>query len=237
MAGAVGDFPGVLRLGDLEVAVSVSEGRKSVRLTVERDASVTAVVSPRISTAELTKMIEAKRSWLYGKLAEKRDLGQLPPSKEYISGEGFLYLGRSYRLKVVDAGDVRLVRGRLELARGGGAKELVGWYQRVGTPWLLRRVQPWASRMGADMTGLRVRPLGYRWGSCSHDRTVNIHWATMQLPPTLIDYVLVHELAHLRRPNHGSEFWRLVNRLLPGYEEYRERLRRAGNDLWLPERG
>jgi predicted metal-dependent hydrolase len=231
------DFPGILHVGDLEVAVSVSERCKSVRLTVERDASVTAVVLPQVSRAELVKMVEAKRSWLYGKLAEKRDLGEVPPNKEYISGEGFLYLGRSYRLKIVDAGDVRLIRGRLELAKGGGAKELVRWYRRVGDPWLRKRVQPWVSRIGTEMTGLRVRPLGYRWGSCSRDRNLNIHWAAMQLPPTLIDYILVHELAHLHRPDHGPEFWRIVERTMPGHEEYRERLRRAGNDLWLPEEG
>ncbi|WP_063819352.1 M48 family metallopeptidase [Herbidospora cretacea] len=231
------DFPGVLRVGGLEVAVSVSERRRSVRLTVERDASVTAVVPPQVSKAELVKMVEAKRSWLYRKLAEKRDLGEAPPEKEYVSGEGFLYLGRSYRLRIVASGDVRLIRGRLELAKGGAAKDLVRWYRRVGEPWLRKRVQPWVSRMGAEMTGLRVRPLGYRWGSCSQDGQVNIHWATMQLPPTLIDYVLVHELAHLQRPDHGPEFWRIVERAMPGYEDYRQRLRSRGNELWLPEEG
>ncbi|MEV0974985.1 M48 family metallopeptidase [Microtetraspora glauca] len=237
MLVTVSDFPGVLHVGELRIAVSVSDRRKSVRLTVERDASVTAVVPPGISKNELTRMVEAKRPWLYGKLAEKRDLGENPPEKEYVSGEGFLYLGRSYRLRIVDSGDVRLSRGRLELAEGGGARDLVRWYRRVGDPWLRRRVQPWVSRMGTEMTGLRVRPLGYRWGSCSQDGQVNIHWATMQLSPTLIDYVLVHELAHLRRPDHGPEFWRIVERTMPGYEDCRERLRRAGNDLWLPEGG
>ncbi|WP_214104591.1 M48 family metallopeptidase [Acrocarpospora catenulata] len=231
------EFPGVLRVGDLEVAVSVSERRKSVRLTVERDSSVVAIVPPQVSKAELVRMVENKRTWLYGKLAEKRDLGVPPPAKEYISGEGFLYLGRSYRLRIIESGCVKLIRGRLELPKGGGAKELVDWYRRVGDPWLRRRVPSWASRMGAELTGLRVRPLGYRWGSCSQDGQINIHWATMQLPPSLIDYVLVHELAHLQRPDHGPDFWRIVDRTLPGYAEHRERLRRAGNNLWLPEEG
>ncbi len=237
MLVTVSDFPGVLRVGDLEVAVSVSERRKSVRLTVERDASVTAVVPPQISTTDLAKLVEAKRSWLYGKLAEKRELGEAPPEKQFVSGEGFRYLGRSYRLRIVPAGEVRLVRGRLELPEGGDAKELVGWYRRVGHPWLTRRIQPWAARMGVELAGLRVRPLGYRWGSCSRDGQVNIHWATMQLSPSLIDYVLVHELAHLKRPDHGAAFWRIVELALPDYEEYRERLRRTGDDLWLPEEG
>ncbi|WP_190188663.1 M48 family metallopeptidase [Streptomyces minutiscleroticus] len=232
-------LPGMLRVGDLEVIVSVSDRRKSVRLTVERDASVTAVAPSQVSRGELIRVIEAKRSWLYGKLAERRELGETRPAREYVSGEGFPYLGRSYRLRIVEPGSrVRLVRGRLELGEDGGAGELVRWYCGVGEPWLKRRIQPWASRMGAaEWTGLRVRPLGYRWGSCSLNGRLNMHWATMQLPPTLIDYVLVHELAHLRRGDHGSEFWRLVERTMPGYQDRRERLRRLGPDLWLPEEG
>ncbi|MFJ5551505.1 M48 family metallopeptidase [Streptomyces sp. NPDC093225] len=233
-------FPGMLQVGDLEVSVFVSDRRKSVLLTVERDASVSAVAPSQVSRVELIKVIEAKRSWLYGKIAERQELGEAMPAREYVSGEGFSYLGRSYRLRIVEPGSrVRLVRGRLELGKDGGARELVRWYCEVGEPWLKRRLQPWTSRMGceAEWAGLRVRPLGYRWGSCSLDGHLNIHWATMQLPPTLIDYVLVHELAHLQRGDHGSEFWRLVERAMPGYQDRRERLRRIGPGLWLPDEG
>ncbi|MEU6749394.1 SprT family zinc-dependent metalloprotease [Spirillospora sp. NPDC046719] len=232
------DFPGMLHVGDLDVAVAVSERRRTVRLTVERDASVTAVVPPSTTRDELAKMVQAKRSWLYGKLAERRELPEPHPERQIVSGEGFLYLGRSYRLRIVEAGTpVKLVRGRLLLGEGGGARDLVRWYQRVGEPWLAKRVEPWASRMGARITGLRVMPLGYRWGSCSSSGRLNIHWATMQIPPTLIDYVLVHELAHLERPDHGAGFWQIVERAMSGYEERRERLRRFGPDLWLPDEG
>ncbi|MFI8218716.1 M48 family metallopeptidase [Streptomyces sp. NPDC085932] len=238
MLVTVSDFSGVLRVGDLEVVVSVSDRRKSVRLTVERDASVTAVTPPQVSRDELVKIVEAKRAWLYSKLAEHRELGPVRPAREYVAGEGFPYLGRSYRLRIVGSGnEVRLIRGRLELHKGGGARELVHWYCRVGEPWLKRRIGPWASRMGLEVTGLRVQSLGYRWGSCSHDGRVNIHWATMQLPPTLIDYVLVHELAHLRQRDHSKDFWRLVEQTMPDYEDRRERLRHLGPDLWMPDQG
>src|SRR5690349_10233929 len=106
MLVTVSNFPGVLRVGDLLVAVSVSDRRKSVRLTVERDASVSAVVPPQISTAELAKLVEAKRPWLYRKLSEKRELGEAPPEKSFVPGEGFRYLGRSYRLRIVPEGEV-----------------------------------------------------------------------------------------------------------------------------------
>ena len=103
----------------------------------------------------------------------------------------------------------------------------------TGEPWL-QRSGPWAQRMHVEVTALRVLPLGYRWGSCTPDGKVNIHWAAMQLPPDLVDYVLVHELAHLRRRDHGPEFWRIVEFAMPDYPARRDRLRRLGPDLWLP---
>ncbi|GAA2873838.1 hypothetical protein GCM10010517_34420 [Streptosporangium fragile] len=81
--------------------MSVSPRRRSVRLTVERDASVTAVAPPQVTRAEPARMVEAKRSWLYGKLVERREPGESRPPREYVSGERFLYLGRSYRLRIV----------------------------------------------------------------------------------------------------------------------------------------
>ena len=89
--------------------------------------------------------------------------------------------------------------------------------------------------MTADVTALRVLPLGYRWGSCTSDGKVNIHWATMQLPPELVDYVLVHELAHRHYPDHSQDFWRAVERALPDYQARRVRLRHVGPGLWLPD--
>jgi predicted metal-dependent hydrolase len=230
---------GVLRIDDLDIHVQVSDQRRTVRLTVERDGSVTAVVPPGLNRLALDKAVRAKRRWLYEKLAERRALGQWRPPRQFVSGEGFSYLGRSYRLLLVDeaTAPVRLLRGRLELRRDcveDAARHLTRWYRRTGHPWLRRRLEPWADRMDVQVAELRVLPLGYRWGSCRPDGRVNIHWATMQLPPDLVDYVLAHELAHLMRPDHSTEFWRLLERAMPDYQTRRERLRQLGPGLWLP---
>jgi predicted metal-dependent hydrolase len=177
---------------------------------------------------------------LYGKLAERDSLSEGRPPREYVSGEGFPYLGRSYRLLVVQTGstDVRLLRGRLEIRQDAlqdPSTPLIGWYTRRGESWLPERLRPWAERLAVARGELRVRPLGYRWGSCSLRGDLNIHWATMQLPPDLIDYVLVHELAHVHVPDHSKRFWRTVQRAMPDCDARRDRLRRLGPDLWLPE--
>ena len=125
-------LPGILRVGDLDVTVQISDRRSSIRLTVERDATLTAVVPLGTGTTELTKALKAKRRWLYGKLRERADIGQPRPPREYVTGEGFPYLGRSYRLLLVDEArqTVRLHRGRLELRRdaaGDAARDLTRW--------------------------------------------------------------------------------------------------------------
>ncbi len=232
--------PAVVRIGDLDVHVRVSQGRRTIRITVERDASVTAIVPPLVDEAKLAKVLNAKRRWVYAKLAERASLGDLRAPRQYVSGEGFSYLGRSYRLRVVTESPVpvRLVRRRLELRRDcvdDAADHLARWYRRAGESWLHKRLESWAQRMAAPVSELRVLPLGFRWGSCTPDRKVNIHWAAMQLPPDLVDYVLAHELAHLHRPDHSPAFWRLVERAMPDYEARRDRLRRLGPDLWFPE--
>lgn len=230
----------VIRIGDLDVHVTVSNRLRTVRLTVERDATVTAVIPPATDEAKLAKAITAKRPWLYAKLRERAETGMPRPPREFVSGEGFPYLGRSYRLLLIDEATrpvVRLHRGRLELRRDcadDGARHLVHWYRQVGGPWLRKRIAPWAQRMEVEMADLRVLPLGYRWGSCTAVGKLNIHWATMQLPPDLINYVLVHELAHVGHPDHSPDFWRAVERPLPDFAARRTRLRLTGPALWLP---
>jgi predicted metal-dependent hydrolase len=240
-AGPGGCFPKphVLTIGRLDVHVTVSTRRRTVGLFVERDATVTAAVPPGTDEVTLTRIVTAKQPWLYAKLRDRAETGTSRPPRQFVSGEGFPYLGRSYRLLIVDesAEMVRLQRGRLHLRTDGvpnATGHLVRWYRTVGEAWLHQRIAPWAQRMGINLPALRVRSLGYRWGSCSADGTIHFHWATMQLSPHLIDYVLVHELAHVRHPNHATEFWRTVDRAMPGYEVRRITLKQVGPNLWLP---
>ena len=134
---------------------------------------------------------------------------------------------------------VRLEAGRFHLpatqARQGAAL-MRHWYTETGGHWLRHRIRPWAARLGEQQVAVEVLDLGYRWGSArptDGPQRINIHWATLQLPPSLIDYVLVHELAHLRETNHTPEFWATVARLMPGYQQQRAALATAGTTIWL----
>lgn len=222
-----------LTVDELTFEVRRSGRRRTLELTIERDGDLVLSTPPDVATGLIEDFVREKRFWLFTKLAEKEALQRPVPTKEFVTGEGFAYLGRSYRLLLVDEQDVplKLEGGRFRLLRSEvprGREHFVGWYSTRGTAWLRPRVARWAGRMGVRPTGIQVRELGYRWGSCGTAGTVNFHWATLLLPPSIVDYVIVHELAHLVEANHTPEFWLRVGRALPEYEQ------RKG---WLAEHG
>ena len=133
----------------------------------------------------------------------------------------------------------RLERGRFHMnpsQAGEGTAAMRRWYITTGAQWLQRRAHPWAARMGEDTIEVAVRDLGYRWGSArptEGTQRINVHWAALQLPPSLIDYILVHELAHLHETNHTPKFWTIVARLMPAYETHKSILATFGKNIWL----
>ena len=223
----------VLTVGDLSFEVLRSVRRGSMQITVDRGGELLLSAPEGCPTAELERFVREKRFWVYTKLAAKDALGPPTPDKEFVNGEGFLYLGRSHRLLLVDEQDapVKLEHGRFKMSRSAaaaGREHLVDWYKARARPWLGARVERLRSRVGVEPTGLTVQDLGYRWGSCGKGGRLFFHWRVMLLPPRVIEYVVVHELVHLVEPHHTPGFWRRVERALPDFEARRR---------WLAERG
>ena len=222
-----------LQVDDLALEVRRSPRRRSLRLTVDRGGELIITSPPDASDDELTAFVREKQFWVYAKLAEKAALQQPVGGKQFVSGEGFYYLGRSYRALLVDkqTAPLKLIGGRFRLRRDEahrGRVHFIRWYSEHAHPWLSRRVDTWASRMEVEPSGIEVRDLGYRWGSCGRSGGLNFHWAAILLPPSIVDYVVVHELAHLREPTHSTAFWTHVGRTLPEYESRKR---------WLAEQG
>ena len=229
-----------LSVAGLDFEVQLSAARRSIGITVDRDGTLIVSAPQDCDESELAAFAYEKRLWVYKKLAEKDLLLSTRPAREFVTGEGFAYLGRSHRLLVSEGvqSPVKLERGRLMIrkdvatsSRAGAA--IADWYRTRALRWLPRRVEPWAERMGVQPSVLDVRDLGYRWGSLGKNDRLNFHWATIQLPPTLIDYVIVHELAHVHEPNHGHNFWLRLERSMPGYRAMKKDLATAGTSLWL----
>ena len=222
-----------LELDELTFEVRRSPRRKTLEVIVDRGGELILAVPTSTDDAAIAEFVRERRFWLFSKLAEKELHQQPPPSREFVTGEGFMYLGKSYRLLLVErqgsplilhAGRFRLIRSEAERGR----EHFIQWYSAHAKVWLKSRLKDWTVRLDAKPKDLKLRDLGYRWGSCTQGGTLNFHWAVILLPANVVDYVIVHELAHLHEPNHTPEFWGRVERAMPDYEQRK---------LWLAERG
>lgn len=222
-----------LTVDDLALEVRWSPHRKTLGLTVDRGGELILSAPVGTDPAVLEEFVREKRFWIYTKLAEKEALRHPVSRKELVTGEGFPYLGRSYRLLLVteQSAPLKLEQGRFKLLHSetrSGRNHFIRWYTGHARPWLEGRVSRLAPRVGVEPRGVTVRDLGFRWGSCGKARTLNFHWAAILLPPSVIEYIVIHELVHLLEANHTPAFWLRVERVMPDYENRKK---------WLAERG
>lgn len=222
-----------IAVDDLRFEVRGSSRRRSLQVTVDRDGELILFAPPHCDRVVLEKFIRDERSWIYRKLAEKEALRRPVSAREYVNGEGLPYLGRNYRLLLVpeQTVPVKLEGGRFKMRRAAaadGRQHMIRWYEKHAQPWLAARVERFGQRVGVHASTVAVRDLGYRWGSCGKGEKLYFHWRSILLPPSIVEYVVVHELVHLRVAHHTTDFWLRVERAMPDFAERKQ---------WLAERG
>ncbi len=211
-----------LTVDGLTFAIRWSARRATVGITVARDGDLRVAAPRGTSPARVEKAIRTKLPWVRRKLAEFAEMGPPAEPRRLVPGERLPYLGRTYRLTLADAGGqpVRLTRGRFEMSHhlDGAAREaMLAWYARRARLRIGQRVAHFAPLLNVVPSAVVVRDLGRRrWGVChTGTRVVSFHWELVLQPMRILDYVVVHELAHLLEPNHGPSFWRHVEEVLP----------------------
>lgn len=234
--GATGKVEACLEVGDLQFAIRRSARRRTMEITVERTGELVLSAPPDVGTERLREFIDEKRFWIYTKLAEKDRLQRKVPRKEFVRGEGFLYLGRTHRLKMTESQEIplKLANGRFVLRHDAQAlarEHFIRWYCQRAYAWLSGRVDDYRSRMEVAPAGVKVQDLGYRWGSCGKGDWLYFHWKTILLPARIAEYVVVHEIAHLHEPHHTPAFWLRVERAMPDYAQRRAWLAEHGIDV------
>ena len=214
--------------------------RKTASIYVEREGQITLIAPEGLSDQKIERVLEAKRRWIYKNLAEWHDLNATRIERQFVNGEGFLYLGRSYRLKLVPKQDEPLLLkdGYFCLTAGlqAAAKAAAAFrdfYRDKGLVRIKERVAYFQTRMDVEPKSVKILDLQHRWASWTPGGNLNFHWKCMMAPATILDYIVVHELAHLICPNHSAKFWNEVDKVLPDFGERKEWLRvhGAGMDL------
>ena len=216
----------------------VRSRRTTADIVVERDGRVIVRAPAEFPDERIEDIVQSKRYWIYKTLAEWRDLNATRVLREYRNGEGFLYLGRSYRLSLVADQDVPLLlrNGRFCLRRDLVDRgEVVAakaafreYFIARGQERLVQRVRYYAPKVGVTPRDIDVRELGHRWASCSPKGNLVFHWKCMMAPPTIIDYIVIHELCHFHSLDHTEVFWNEVDKVLPDYRERKEWLKKNG---------
>ena len=214
--------------GPVEYLLVRRRGRRGVGLKV--DSSGLTVSAPlTVPLARIEKMVLESESWVLGKLAVWRH--RQVPVQRWDDGAGLPYLGEALVLRLapgrrtcaeVAGGELRVTVA--SMAEEAVRRAVVAWYRRAALAHLAHRAFLYSRLAGLAPPRVLLSSANSRWGSCNSRREVRLSWRLVKAPPALIDYVVCHELAHLRHMNHSRDFWAEVGRLCPDYKRLRDEL-------------
>ncbi len=211
--------------------------RKNLRVVVNPNLTVIVYAPKRAATREIDDAVAKKARWIAKTLDKVEAYHPLPTPKQYISGETFVYLGRQYRLKIITGalGTAKLCGRYLWVSvadrqkREEVRKQVKQWYRKHAKATFERYLDQCyvvASRHGVPEPTLCVRKMRRRWGSCAASSRITLNVGLVQVPVHCIEYVIMHELCHLRHHNHSPSFYRLLTRCMPDWRGRKDTLDR-----------
>ncbi len=214
------------------------ERKKTVALRVLPNGEVTVYV-PKFTPMEfIDRFIASRADWIEKRRRHFVEIQKKAPPLEFVSGETVHVFGRPLRLKIdrKPTPNGPLIGQRAnrihitipphhpkvaETVRGS----LEEWLTERTAAYILNHIGEYKKLLGVSPTAIKVVSQGKRWGSCSRKGTLRFNWKLSMMPPSIINYVIVHELCHLKVPNHSPAFWRVVQSVLPDYKRRREKLK------------
>lgn len=216
--------------------------RKSIGLAINDDGL--QVTAPNWATlGQIDEAVIAKARWIQGKLRIRQDRQEhlATADTQWRHGGAIPYLGQSIILELDSAqkqarfcgelfapatGDVLMLPLPADASRDRVRDSVHAWLQQQAAAWFEQRLRHFLDISQLAIRRWRLSAAATRWGSCSSEGSIMLNWRLIHFQHDIIDYVIVHEIAHLREMNHSKNFWREVGRILPGFERARDALRR-----------
>ena len=208
------------------------------------DDGLRVTAPKRITLADIDSAIRAKQRWILGKLherGERRALRQEKPPVAWIDGARLPYLGGDITLRLEPATRSRCVfdaeAGQLTVGVVAGLAEwqlqerVRLWFQGEAKRVFAERLDVYAARLGVHYSSMALSSAGTRWGSCTVDGSIRLNWRLIHYALPLIDYVVAHELAHLKEMNHSPRFWATVESVYPDYDGAKAALRKRSQEM------
>ncbi len=225
---------------EIEYHIRRGKRKKSIAISISSACQVVVLAPQVLSKENIREVVRKKSRWILKKQADFKKLRELYPEKEYVSGERLLFLGRKYRLKLLDAEDdsapepaiigrrllIKINKSLVLENRKKTIKEVLAkWYYSRASEILLQRAKRYSELLNLVPNKILVRNQQKRWGSCSRSGILRFNWRIALAPISIIDYVVVHEICHLKEKNHSGEFWKQVSLVVPDYKKRRQWLR------------
>ncbi|WIV11655.1 SprT family zinc-dependent metalloprotease [Proteiniborus sp. MB09-C3] len=221
--------------------------RKTIGITVDINGEVKISVPLRISENQIAEVVEKRSNWILKKLREVQEIKKNEVFKQYVNGEKLLYLGKEYELKVVEQelyeDKVRVQSDIITVYLPQGLEgenkkqivkeELLEWYKKCFVEIIGKRIKKYSLELELAPHKVVIKDQKTIWGSCSSKGNINLNWKLVMAPISIIDYVVVHEMCHLKVMNHSKDFWDEVGLMMPDYIQRREWLKINGHKLKL----
>ena len=230
------------RLGDAVVAYEFKRARRRTIGLAVGPKGLSVRAPNWVPLGEIEQFLLSKATWVLDKLRDMQTRAQRP-ERVWQDGMVWAYLGSEYTVKLdpthrFEGAGVGLVGSTLSVAlpHDCGPERLRdtlhAWMMRQARSCLTERLNHYAPQLGVRWTRLSLSRAATRWGTAKADGSIRLNWHLMALPLTLVDYVVVHELSHLREMNHSPAFWAVVASVMPDYAERRRLLQRHGMADW-----
>jgi predicted metal-dependent hydrolase len=209
--------------------------RKTATISVERDRQVIIRVPEGLSEQKINEIIQSKEKWILEKLNHNQKYNPINNNKEFVSGETLNYLGRNYQLQITDNEIENIIFDRRFLISKSNQptanKLFKEWYRAKAIEKIKPITKKFAKNLGVSYKEIKISEMKYRWGSCTPGGNLLFNWRIIKAPLYVVEYVVVHELAHLIEHNHSEDFWNIVSIQLPNYNKAKDWLKLNGEIL------
>ena len=207
--------------------------RKTISLQIS-DKSELVIAAPYFTPiGEINRFVQEKQNWIHKAIQKHKEEAIRNKAKEYINGETFYYLGESFPLETFFEQNERkgLVfwGNRFYLNTTDAAEEgisyFASWYKKKAKIHFRQRVDFYSRELNLRAKSVKITSANKRWGSCSADNNLSFGFRLIMAPQDIIDYVIVHELMHIKEKNHSAAFWKLIEVVMPEYKVHRRWLK------------
>ena len=223
-----------------KIKYDVRESERASRSRIDVDLEGVTVVIPKGSDLDPAKFLQDKKDWVLEKQKQMEDYWARIPEREFEEGETFPYLGESHELKISSENCFDVVEGQILIpekkAEKLSIKEAIDeLYRKKAREKVKEIIDQYSEKIDTDYDKLFIRNQKTKWASCSSKNNLNFNWRLMMAPEKVLEYVVVHELLHLKEPNHSKSFWTQLGEIMPDYRERREWLKENSPELVFSE--